>query len=240
MFYTVYVTTNNINGKKYIGKHVTDNLDDGYLGSGKILNSAIKKYGRDNFSKKILFICDNEDQMNNKEKEMITPEVILSEDYYNIACGGEGGVIVLKPDHPLYDETRQKISKAQQSRSFDMSRITKENHKLKRVGMYGKSQSDYQKQVVSNLMKGKPKSPEAIAKQRLSFIQTLNSPGYVHPNTGKKRGEGHKEKMSAIIKSRPPKTCIHCGKVMNAGNYARYHGDKCNKRYEDAIEKVPT
>ena len=40
----VYVTTNLINGKKYLGKH--NGKSNSYLGSGKALKKAIKKYGK--------------------------------------------------------------------------------------------------------------------------------------------------------------------------------------------------
>jgi hypothetical protein len=46
MNYFIYKTTNLLNGKYYIGMHVTNQIDDGYLGSGKYLNNAIKKYGK--------------------------------------------------------------------------------------------------------------------------------------------------------------------------------------------------
>ena len=87
MFYIVYKTTNIINGKFYIGKHKTKNLNDNYMGSGKLLKQAIEKYGKQNFVKEILFIFDNQEDMNDKEKEL----VVLTEDSYNLCKGGNGG-----------------------------------------------------------------------------------------------------------------------------------------------------
>ena len=57
----VYKTTNLINGKIYIGKDKHNNPN--YLGSGKRLNQAIKKYGRDKFIKEIIEYCDSESHM---------------------------------------------------------------------------------------------------------------------------------------------------------------------------------
>jgi hypothetical protein len=87
MFYTIYKITNQINNKYYIGKHITKNLDDGYMGSGKLIRRAIKKYGVENFTKEILEILDDEQSMNNREKEL----VVISEDSYNLCPGGHGG-----------------------------------------------------------------------------------------------------------------------------------------------------
>ena len=87
MKYTIYKITNLTNGKYYIGKHKTNNLDDGYMGSGKLIQRAIKKHGVENFRKEILHVFDNEADMNSKEKDL----VVISEDTYNLCPGGHGG-----------------------------------------------------------------------------------------------------------------------------------------------------
>ena len=91
-YYFIYETTNNINGKKYIGQHTTSNMDDGYMGSGKLLQRAIDKYGVDNFSRKILAYASTKEELNELEKYYINKfNAIKSDRYYNIAEGGEGG-----------------------------------------------------------------------------------------------------------------------------------------------------
>lgn len=56
MYGFIYITTNHINGKQYIGQRKYDKKEKwkNYLGSGIILTRAIEKYGKENFSKKSL------------------------------------------------------------------------------------------------------------------------------------------------------------------------------------------
>lgn len=91
MFYLIYITTNIVNNKIYIGKHKTKNLQDGYIGSGRLLNRAIQKYGIENFKVEILYFCNSEEELNLKEKELVTEEFCLREDTYNLCVGGHGG-----------------------------------------------------------------------------------------------------------------------------------------------------
>jgi predicted DNA-binding protein YlxM (UPF0122 family) len=86
----IYITTNKINGKKYIGKEKYSNPN--YLGSGKHIQRAIKKYGKDNFTKEILEECTDEKDMNEREKYWINYyNATNSKEFYNLAEGGEGG-----------------------------------------------------------------------------------------------------------------------------------------------------
>lgn len=91
MHYTIYKITNIINGKIYIGKHITKNINDNYMGSGKRLKDAIKHYGLNNFKKEILFLFDNEYDMNAKEAELVTEKFVKENTNYNLCPGGNGG-----------------------------------------------------------------------------------------------------------------------------------------------------
>lgn len=89
----VYLITNNINGKTYIGQHTfnVDKIDDGYLGSGKLIRRAIIKYGKSNFSKSILYINYNctIDEISEVEKYYIHLAKLSGKAEYNITNGGE-------------------------------------------------------------------------------------------------------------------------------------------------------
>lgn len=117
MYGFIYITTNNINGKKYIGKKKYDKRGYWklYLGSGVILGKAIKKYGRDNFSKEIIEECDTQDMLNVKEKYWINYyDAVNSINYYNIASGGDGGDVISgyteEEKRKIYDHRFDNIS----------------------------------------------------------------------------------------------------------------------------------
>lgn len=90
-YHLVYKITNIINSKIYIGAHSTDDINDGYLGSGKLIKDAIKKYGKENFKKDILYIFNTPEEMFNMEKEIVTENFIKNKNVYNIVTGGFGG-----------------------------------------------------------------------------------------------------------------------------------------------------
>lgn len=88
--YIIYQIKNKLNGMFYVGKHKTDCLDDGYMGSGIRIQRAINKYGLENFEKTILFECSSEQEMNEMESKIVDIDFISRDDVYNIALGGYG------------------------------------------------------------------------------------------------------------------------------------------------------
>lgn len=88
----IYITTNLVNGKKYIGQDLRNNPT--YLGSGLQLKKAIKKYGRQFFKKDILCYADSAEVLNELEKYYIEYySAQTSSMFYNISQGGTGGII---------------------------------------------------------------------------------------------------------------------------------------------------
>lgn len=87
--FIIYETKNLKNGKIYIGQHRTDDLNDGYLGSGYHLKRAIRYYGKEFFERKILFSFDNEEDMYSKEAELVNEEFLKRDDIYNLTIGGK-------------------------------------------------------------------------------------------------------------------------------------------------------
>jgi hypothetical protein len=94
MYYTIYRITNKLNGRIYIGKHQTTDLDDNYMGSGKVLRRALCRYGKENFNKEILHVFDTEAEMNAKEEELVTEEFCRGHTY-NLKPGGRGGFALI-------------------------------------------------------------------------------------------------------------------------------------------------
>ena len=87
-YHTVYKTTNKINGKFYYGVHSTNDLNDDYLGSGLRLKLSMKKHGRENFERKILVILDDRSEAVKIEKSLVTEDLVLNANCYNMTLGG--------------------------------------------------------------------------------------------------------------------------------------------------------
>ncbi len=98
-YHYIYKTTCLVTGKFYVGMHSTDDLDDGYLGSGKILGYSRKKHGDENHRKEILEMCPSRAALKQREKEIVNEELLADPLNINLKYGGEGGWDHI-PNHP--------------------------------------------------------------------------------------------------------------------------------------------
>lgn len=175
MKYTVYKTTNKINEKYYIGKHKTEDLNDAYLGSGKLIKRAVEKYGPENFEKEVLYVFNTPEETNLKEKELVTEKEVKDPNCYNLKEGGEGGW-----DH--IDWTKKPRSK---SHCKNLSESAKKRFSNpKNNPRYGAEVSKETRKKISNKAKERLKDPSK------------------HPMFGKKRShtEETKKKISEKLK----------------------------------------
>lgn len=103
----IYLTTNLVNGKKYIGQHRDSHYDPSYIGSGSIFKQALKKYKRKNFHLEILCECFSEEELDEKEIYYIAKYNAVEDPmFYNISKGGYkmGTRDLVSMYNPLTDE----------------------------------------------------------------------------------------------------------------------------------------
>lgn len=92
-YHYIYKTTNILTDKYYIGMHSTDNLEDGYIGSGKRLWYSVKKYGKENHKVEILEFLPNRRSLIEREISIVNEDLLKEELCMNMRLGGEGGYI---------------------------------------------------------------------------------------------------------------------------------------------------
>jgi hypothetical protein len=139
-YHFIYKTINLLSGKYYIGLHSSDDLEDGYLGSGRRLKYSINKYGKENHKREILEFCKSRSELKRRETEIVNLNEIAKTKCMNMKVGGIGGF-----DH---------ITKKQ--RHINLVNLHKQN-RLKKINSIfdwnGKKHSDKTKQKISKTKK---------------------------------------------------------------------------------------
>ena len=165
-YHYIYKTTCNVNGKYYIGMHSTENLDDGYLGSGRRLWNSINYHGKENHKKEIIEFCLNREDLKQKEKEIVNVELINDHFCMNLQLGGGGGFIneehmmkVSKAGNKEFlekmqdDEYRKEFSK-KMSESNKKQFLDGRREKIYFYNWSGKTHSQETKKKLSEIKKG--------------------------------------------------------------------------------------
>jgi len=129
--YIIYKTTNTTNGKYYIGIHNEDanNQNGFYYGSGKALKAALKRYGKENFTRETLFVYNTLEEAIEKEKEIVTEEFVSDSGNYNLTVGGG----VPPNSKTWWTETHsKKLSEKMKGNSFKLGIKESEETKAKK------------------------------------------------------------------------------------------------------------
>jgi len=159
-YHFIYKTTNILSGRYYIGMHSTDDLEDGYLGSGNRLRLAIRKHGKESFKREILEFCKTREDLKKREIEVVNLDEISKEECMNLCVGGEGGWFV-----DIHNKTfKEKLSNDEVFRDkfiktkSDNSKKAMIDGRLKSVNKSydwtGKKHSDQTKQKIAELKIG--------------------------------------------------------------------------------------
>lgn len=167
MYGYIYLIVNNISGKTYIGKRKLYNKnwnEDGYMGSGRHLKNSQAKYGIENFEKFLITWTYSEEDACEKEKFWIAEYRRRGKAEYNVADGGQGGLI-----GTWTEERRKKLSESCKGQtpwnkgkhfSEEYCRKISEALRGKPSGSKGKHFSDESKNKMSEAHKGKKRSEE--------------------------------------------------------------------------------
>jgi hypothetical protein len=237
MKYIIYKTTNKLNGRFYIGKHKCESLAfDGYLGSGRLLLAAVKKYCESNFERETLAVYESQEDMDAAEFEIVCADFLRENSgrCYNLAIGGKGGFHILDDESRMpvniakLPHIRKKISangviaqnRPEVRRKKSESQLGEKNHR------YGKKISAEHSAKISAVHTGRIKSSEERAKLSASMmghvisVETANKIRIA--NTGKVQS----------LESRKKRALSHLGKKHSAETIAKMSAAKTGYVHE--------
>jgi group I intron endonuclease len=234
--YYIYLTTNPINGKQYIGQH-KGKPDDGYLGSGTGILRAIAKYGKENFTKEILCFCETREEADQKEREYIKQyNAVEDKNFYNYQEGGNSA-----------DGWRscQRWLKEHPEEAKEMYRKNAERLQEWRIN----HPEEYYEKALLPFLEGSKKYWESHPEQRAELMERVNQEKEKwqreHPEEHKKQVDTWR--MAGSIANSQKIICITTGKVFDSQSEAgRYYNipqgniSKCLRGERVSAGKHPT
>lgn len=180
MYGYIYITKNIVNGTLYIGRRKLSIFDPSYLGSGKLLQRAIRKYGIHKFTVQILAKANSLRELNSLEKEYIAKYRSIGglRSMYNISNGGDAVM-----------EGRRHTRTTKRKISCSIRRV-------RPTGFIGRTHSEESKQKIRKALIGRINS---IAHNRRI---SLGNKGRMSPMKGRKASYATRMKQSRSLTGR--------------------------------------
>ena len=224
----IYEIKNKINGKIYIGQHLSNELGS-YWGSGKLIKKAINKYGIENFERSILERCSSKDELNEREKYWIKEKNSLVNGY-NLTEGGTGG------DNSQYiDYSDEWVEKQRQNTKNYWDNLSDEERKNRSQKIIGEKNPMFGK---DGFWKDK-KIPKEIGQKSID-----NRRRYIGEQNPNWKGGVSKKKCKCGKNISPNnKTCSDCRDRSGENNpfYGKTHSDETRKKLSEIrMGKKPT
>lgn len=189
----IYVTVNNITGKRYLGLHHTWKKD--YVGSGNYIRAAIRKYGKENFTRYIIDTADSYEDLCILEAYYITEafgiNLAKSRDWYNITSGLQrgGDTWAGMSEEDRYKRV-EKLSKALKGRKHNKERVERN-----RIAQLKRMSDPLVRKHISEVTKKAMSNPEV--RKRISEAKKGKKPNYSIEELEKRR-----ERMREVGKLR--------------------------------------
>lgn len=177
----VYETTCQLTGRFYVGRHSTNDINDGYLGSGKILKRSISKYGAETHVRIILRVFETLQESVDAERDEVSKVLLIDPLCMNIIPGGQGG-----HNGIISDEARKRMGN-KRSRMKHTEETKAKMSKSRKNLLAIKPMSNETKAKLSEYSKNR--TPEHLAKIGLASSN---------------RTKETRSKISAYARTRPP------------------------------------
>ena len=234
-----YIIKHNPSGKVYYGVRSANKVDPEqdlwkkYFTSSPGVQKLIEETGADSFDAEIRKTFDTQEQAVVWETKVLRRMRVLESDLWinqNVAgyiiptAESNAKISAYHKGKPKTHEHKRKLSLSQKgsNRPWVVKNLPNDTSG-ENNGMFNKKHTLETKRKISEAKQGStpwnvgiPISEEQRAKQSAAMRGRKMDPEVVARRAAAQRGA-----------KRPTKTCPHCGTVVAANTYARWHGDRC-------------